>query len=165
MEPKDKADFSKSIAEFHAKIDSSSLGAVFLAVCRGKASEGIDFSNNKARAVLIVGIPFPSFKDPKIILKRQFLDDQLKEARSRHIDVHPMSGDMWYNQTAARAVNQAIGRVIRHRNDWGAILLCDERFSAKSQQEQLPRWIRPHVQTFPQFGQCQVCCRLASNET
>ena len=25
-------------------------------------------------------------------------------------------------------MNQAMGRVIRHRHDYGAIILCDERF-------------------------------------
>ena len=29
---------------------------------------------------------------------------------------------------AYRALNQAVGRCIRHRDDWGAILLIDERF-------------------------------------
>ncbi len=38
-----------------------------------------------------------------------------------------MSGEEWYKQQASRAVNQAVGRVIRHRRDYGAIILCDER--------------------------------------
>lgn len=38
-----------------------------------------------------------------------------------------LSGHQWYNQQASRAVNQAIGRVIRHRQDYGAIFLCDDR--------------------------------------
>lgn len=29
-------------------------GALFLAVCRGKVSEGLDFSDNNARAVICV---------------------------------------------------------------------------------------------------------------
>ena len=31
-------------------------GALFLAVCRGKVSEGMDFANNYARAVVLVSI-------------------------------------------------------------------------------------------------------------
>ena len=55
------------------------------------------------------------------------------------------SGQLWYNQQTYRAVNQAIGRVIRHRNDYGAIILCDERFSQSSSISQLPGWMRAHV--------------------
>lgn len=39
-----------------------------------------------------------------------------------------LSGQQWYRQQAFRAVNQAIGRVIRHREDFGAIFLCDQRW-------------------------------------
>lgn len=39
-----------------------------------------------------------------------------------------LTGEGWYNQQASRAVNQAVGRVIRHRHDYGAIIFCDERF-------------------------------------
>lgn len=39
-----------------------------------------------------------------------------------------LTGEDWYNQQALRAVNQAVGRVIRHRHDYGAIIFCDERF-------------------------------------
>lgn len=43
-----------------------------------------------------------------------------------------LSGEEWYNQQASRAVNQAVGRVIRHRHDYGAIIFCDERFQIKN---------------------------------
>lgn len=39
-----------------------------------------------------------------------------------------MTGEDWYSQQASRAVNQAVGRVIRHRHDYGAIIFCDERY-------------------------------------
>ena len=42
-----------------------------------------------------------------------------------------LSGQEWYAQQATRAVNQAMGRVIRHRHDYGAIILADERFKVK----------------------------------
>ena len=42
-----------------------------------------------------------------------------------------LTGDQWYMQQALRAVNQGMGRVIRHRHDYGAIILCDDRFNVR----------------------------------
>jgi hypothetical protein len=52
-------------------------------------------------------------------------------------------------------VNQAIGRVIRHRNDWGAVLLCDDRFGHPGNRSQLPIWIRDFVKVHSNFGEVQ----------
>lgn len=92
--------------------------------------------------------------DPRVILKMQFLDEmnrknssKLKVRRKSYLTVTDvdavsmaeyyfmcvcvyaqyLSGQQWYKQQAFRAVNQAIGRVIRHREDYGAIFLCDQR--------------------------------------
>ena len=43
--------------------DPKARGGLLFAVYRGKASEGLDFSNNYARAVIAVGIPYPNVKD------------------------------------------------------------------------------------------------------
>ena len=40
-----------------------------------------------------------------------------------------LDGDAWYRQQAFRALNQAVGRCVRHRADFGAILLADPRFA------------------------------------
>lgn len=50
---------------------------------------------------------------------------------SNSIKLQHLTGKEWYRQQASRAVNQAIGRVIRHRQDFGAILLCDTRYIVK----------------------------------
>lgn len=111
------------------------------AVCRGKISEGIDFNDNNGRAVIVTGLPFPLYTDPRVILKRQYLDENKTS-----------SGTLWYNQQTYRAVNQAIGRVIRHKNDYGAILLCDERFSQFSSISQLPGWMRGHIKKMSDYN-------------
>jgi hypothetical protein len=63
-----------------------------------------------------------------------------------------LSAEEWYLLEATRAVNQAIGRVIRHKNDYGAILLCDQRFEGFSFQAALSSWVRPHIKKHSSFG-------------
>ncbi|KIH48918.1 hypothetical protein ANCDUO_21009, partial [Ancylostoma duodenale] len=84
-------------------------------------SEGIDFSDADSRAVCIVGIPFPPLMDVRICLKRLYINE-LAAA-----DKRAQTSDEWYVTEGYRAVNQAIGRVIRHVNDFGVVALLDER--------------------------------------
>ncbi|CBK24771.2 uncharacterized protein [Blastocystis hominis] len=116
-------------------------GAVLLAVCRGKASEGIDFSDAMCRCVIITGIPYPTLTDRKVIMRRQYLDE--RNAQQRAFNERPFSGNDWYTISAYRAVNQSIGRVIRHKNDFGVILLMDERFGSRDSERYLSRWMQP----------------------
>jgi len=51
-----------------------------------------------------------------------------------------------------KAVNQSVGRAIRHKEDYAAILFLDHRYSRESVQEQLPTWIRKHVRKQTKFG-------------
>uniref|UniRef100_A0A0K0DRH0 Helicase ATP-binding domain-containing protein n=1 Tax=Angiostrongylus cantonensis TaxID=6313 RepID=A0A0K0DRH0_ANGCA len=99
----------------------SKKGAMFFAVCRGKVSEGIDFSDACSRAVCVVGIPFPPLMDIRIHLKRLYLN----ELKAK--DQMTQSAEDWYVTEGYRAVNQAFGRVLRHANDFGVVALLDER--------------------------------------
>uniref|UniRef100_A0A8V5H3E6 Regulator of telomere elongation helicase 1 n=1 Tax=Melopsittacus undulatus TaxID=13146 RepID=A0A8V5H3E6_MELUD len=135
-------------AYYNRVVCPKSSGAAFLAVCRGKASEGLDFADRNGRGVIITGLPFPPRMDPRVVLKMQFLDEMRRcGAGSQYL-----SGREWYYQQASRAVNQAIGRVIRHRQDYGAIFLCDERFTAGNVRCKLPSWVRPYVNVYDNFG-------------
>lgn len=153
IEPKNKGELSIAMERFERIIDDhkESRGAIFFAVCRGKVSEGLDFSDAKGRAVIVTGIPYPPFKDPRIILKKQYLQDNQHSSPQGNF----LTGTEWYNQQASRAVNQALGRVIRHRKDFGAILLCDERFGNPSTIGQLSKWLRGRVATSASFGEVQ----------
>ncbi|CAB3234768.1 unnamed protein product [Arctia plantaginis] len=159
VEPQRKDTFNTIINEFYSKIrDPSTRGACFMAVCRGKVSEGLDFADMNGRAVIITGLPFPPLKDPRIILKKKYLEEL------RVKDKQFLSGDEWYSLEATRAVNQAIGRVIRHQNDYGAILLCDTRFNSPKLKNQLSAWLRDHINVSNKFGESvSEICRFFKN--
>lgn len=147
VEPQSKGGFVNVMHEYYQKIqDPSNKGAIFMAVCRGKVSEGLDFANANGRAVIITGLPFPPMKDPRVMLKQKYLEEM------RCKNTKGLTGQQWYQLEASRAVNQAIGRIIRHKNDYGAILLCDCRFENSNYKQQISAWLRPHIKKFTNFG-------------
>lgn len=146
-----KDEFKKMINEYYGCIDECErmesqsehqiTGAIMFAAHRGKVSEGINFSDNMARAVLLVGIPYPSFGDINIVLKREWNDQHRLRDGTPSID-----GTAWYELQAFRALNQAIGRCLRHKYDYGAIILIDSRFTWQKNSNQLSKWIRSRIQ-------------------
>lgn len=63
------------------------------------------------------------------------------------------AGDRFYKSLCIQAVNQAIGRVIRHRNDYAAIVLLDVRYATADIENSLPNWIKSrlvHCNQFPE---------------
>ncbi len=48
-------------------------------------SEGLDFSDNKGRIVIITGIPFAPYMDPWVVLKKQYLDEKSSSRPSRPV--------------------------------------------------------------------------------
>ncbi len=74
QEPRSSKDFDEWMTDFYGAVDSTrgtpgpegQTGALALAVCRGKVSEGLDFAADYARLVIAVGIPFPAFKNPQV---------------------------------------------------------------------------------------------------
>ncbi|XP_062362935.1 Fanconi anemia group J protein isoform X2 [Cinclus cinclus] len=144
-----KSDFDELLKIYYdaIKCKGEKDGALLIAVCRGKVSEGLDFCDENARAVVTIGIPFPNVKDLQVELKRKY-NDQHKSTRGL------LSGSQWYEIQAYRALNQALGRCIRHRNDWGALILVDDRFRNNPNKyiTGLSKWIRQQIQHHGNFS-------------
>eukprot|EP00624_Nannochloropsis_granulata_P003979 evm.model.NODE_29996_length_8342_cov_33.475185.4 len=77
----------------------------------------MDFADKRARAVIITGIPFPPARDPRVELKKKYLDtvaasspspSSLSSSSSSSSSSSQLKGMEWYMQQAARAVNQAV---------------------------------------------------------
>uniref|UniRef100_A0A8D0HH76 DNA 5'-3' helicase n=1 Tax=Sphenodon punctatus TaxID=8508 RepID=A0A8D0HH76_SPHPU len=144
----DKADFNDLLQIYYdaIKYKGGKDGALLIAVCRGKVSEGLDFSDDNARAVVTIGIPFPNVKDLQVELKRKYNDHHSK---TRGL----LPGSQWYEIQAFRALNQALGRCIRHKSDWGALVLVDDRFRSNPNKYTtgLSKWIRQQIQHHESF--------------
>eukprot|EP00915_Cephaloidophora_sp_WS-2016_P001329 GHVH01001882.1.p1 GENE.GHVH01001882.1~~GHVH01001882.1.p1 ORF type:complete len:1002 (+),score=147.64 GHVH01001882.1:1207-4212(+) len=109
-------------------------GGLLLAVVRGSASEGIDFADHHTRAVICVGVPYPNMSDDKVKSKKE------------HLDRTGGGGDEWYQSQAIRAVNQCVGRCIRHINDYGIAILLDCRYNdQRSLTSKLSPWIQESI--------------------
>lgn len=130
----------------------SGHGALLLAVIGGKLSEGINFSDRLGRVVVCVGLPFPNplsaeWRAKIEYLKKERLHKLQKQAsNARQYDDELRAVEPRYaSNITMRAVNQSIGRAIRHQNDYAAIFLVDKRYSKPEIQELLPAWLKESI--------------------
>jgi chromosome transmission fidelity protein 1 len=126
-------------------------GALLLSVVGGKLSEGINFSDKLGRGVLIVGLPFPNIRSPVWQAKIQYIEQKADQNGSSASEESRRSsakaaGRDFYENACMRAVNQCIGRAIRHRNDYAAIVLIDKRYGRPNIQAKLPAWIKQSME-------------------
>lgn len=158
IEPNKASDLKPILDEYEYEIKTRKKGAIFIGVCRGKISEGIDFKDDSCRGVLICGLPYGNVNDSKIIFKKEFLDnfdpDENTETSSTS-GGKTNRGNNWYNEEAMRAINQSIGRVIRHRNDYGAIVFLDARFANQNRVRDISKWVRTHFRIYKNIEQMQ----------
>ena len=111
-------------------IKSENKNFILFSVHRGSSSEGIDFSDDNARMVICLGIPYANYSDDKIRKKQEFLNNKEKNL-----------GSKWYQADAMLNVNQSLGRVIRNKNDYGVMICIDERFNYYSIRSMFSDWI------------------------
>lgn len=115
-------------------------GALLLSVVGGKMSEGINFSDRLGRCVVIVGLPYPNINSPEWKARIEYIESATLKHAPR--DKAKQVARDFYENACMRAVNQSIGRAIRHRGDYAAIVLVDRRFGTERIRGKLPGWIR-----------------------
>ncbi|EGZ28158.1 hypothetical protein PHYSODRAFT_470654 [Phytophthora sojae] len=144
-EPKKSDELAEVLMQYSAACSQDNRdgsGAMLLSVVGGKMSEGINFSDELARCVVMVGMPYPNARDAELVEKMAFLDKR-----------SPGSGRQFYASLCMKAVNQSIGTSIRHQKDYSTILLVDHRYSSSAVRSRLPEWIQKRVHPPTSFGQ------------
>lgn len=126
-------------------------GALLLSVVGGKMSEGINFSNELGRCVIIVGLPYPNTNSPDWKARIEYIESSTAsrllagDVSMTHADAAAAAKQAardFYENACMRAVNQSIGRAIRHRGDYASIVLIDRRFGTARIRQKLPGWIQ-----------------------
>jgi Rad3-related DNA helicase len=123
----DQATENRKIVEEYKKAARSETGAVLCCVFRGRNAEGSNFPYEEARGVFLVGVPYADYSDPVVKTQISYFNTKRKGM-----------GERWYLMDAFRAANQAIGRGIRHRDDWCNFILMDSRY--ETHQNLISKW-------------------------
>jgi len=113
---------SNSVREEFFKIGESGERSVLISYIFGTLSEGIDYRDNRARSVIVVGIGYPA------------LNDRIKAVEASYDSVFG-SGKGWEFVVlipTIRRIRQAMGRVVRSPTDYGVRILLDARFQRSS---------------------------------
>ena len=116
--------------KYAAHVRSHKEGALLLAVIGGSLSEGINFSDELGRCVVIVGMPYANRRDV-VLQERMRFADSLRAG----------GGDEMYQNMCMKAVNQTIGRAFRHKGDWASVVFLDCRYAQERIREQITPWI------------------------
>ena len=108
----------------------------------------MNFSDDLGRCVIIVGLPYPNKFSSELQEKINYLNTKVSSA----------AGNEYYENLCMKAVNQSIGRSIRHIKDYAVTILIDSRYQQKKIIDKLPEWIRTNLKSFPNYGKthCEI---------
>ncbi|KAI5952004.1 CHL1 [Candida jiufengensis] len=144
QEPSNSSKIDHVLNDYSNVINIQRKGAILFSVVGGKLSEGINFSNDLARAVLMIGLPYPNAFSGEIISKRKYIESQVLVNGGTLESAKQKSSD-YYENLCMKAVNQSIGRSIRHANDYSLIYLVDKRFKFSKIQNKLSKWVKDRL--------------------
>ncbi|KAJ3282069.1 DEAD H (Asp-Glu-Ala-Asp His) box helicase 11 [Borealophlyctis nickersoniae] len=159
-EPRQSSDVDKVLKEYASCINprnpratrKEKNGALLLAVVGGKMSEGINFADDMGRAVIMVGLPYAKADSPELKEKMAYVGKRAAEMGGSSEDAQALAkkaASEYYENLCMRGVNQSIGRAIRHKDDYAAIILVDSRYSRDKIKDKLPNWIKDAGVTVP----------------
>ena len=116
-------------------------GGLLLSVIGGKLSEGINFSDALGRGIVVIGMPYANIHTAQWKAKLEYIEQSITKRTGKREEGKAATREFVEN-ACMRAVNQSIGRAIRHKGDYASILLLDKRYGNERIKGKLPAWIR-----------------------
>ncbi|KAJ5152871.1 uncharacterized protein N7482_009349 [Penicillium canariense] len=165
-ESRDCAISTDTLLQEYTSAVETGQGALLLSVVGGKLSEGINFSDRLGRGVFIIGLPFPNIRSAVWTAKIKYIEEKTaKQHAGSEADKRAAAaaaGRDFYENACMRAVNQCIGRAIRHVNDYAAIVMVDRRYETPRIQGKLPGWIQGSLVSSPAARPAQATVQRLS---
>ncbi|KAL1736853.1 helicase C-terminal domain-containing protein [Schizophyllum commune] len=161
FEPEETTDVDKVLQSYAAAVHEvdparPKPGALLFAVIGAKLSEGLNFADDLARSVVIIGMPYANLGSAELKERMAYVK-RLEERRVRegkHVrgkGAKDAAAELYENM-CMNAVNQSIGRAIRHQGDWAALVLLDRRYANTAIRNKLPKWIGSGLTVADTYG-------------
>lgn len=137
-EAKDPAACNAALAEFRATIEApadarrGASGALLVCVIGAKLSEGINFGDGLGRCVVVFGLPYPDLRDAELRERLRHIrriEGGAEAGAGGALEMSAVERKMYTNM-CMQAVNQCVGRAIRHVRDYAAVVLVDARYTS-----------------------------------
>jgi fanconi anemia group J protein len=77
--------------ERYLRMEQHGKRAMLMCFCSWKLSEGIDFADDSAPAIFVVGFPYPCVIDPRVVHKQVYHDLQCREESNLELN-----SERWY---------------------------------------------------------------------
>ncbi|KAL1719631.1 helicase C-terminal domain-containing protein [Schizophyllum commune] len=161
FEPEETTDVDKVLQSYATAVHEvdparPKPGALLFAVIGAKLSEGLNFADDLARSVVIIGMPYANLGSAELKERMAYVK-RLEERRVRegkHVrgkGAKDAAAELYENM-CMNAVNQSIGRAIRHQGDWAALVLLDRRYANTAIRNKLPKWIGSGLTVADTYG-------------
>ncbi|MDD5473382.1 MAG: ATP-dependent DNA helicase [Candidatus Methanoperedens sp.] len=111
---------AQQIRDEFFRIGEAGKKAVLISYMWGTLTEGVDYKNGRGRTVVIVGVGYPA------------LNDRMRAIESAYEAEFGHGWDYAIEIPTIRRVRQALGRVVRSPDDYGARVLLDARYASSS---------------------------------
>ncbi|HEY9207090.1 MAG TPA: ATP-dependent DNA helicase [Candidatus Methanoperedens sp.] len=132
---------AQAIRDEFFSIGEAGKKAVLISYMWGTLAEGVDYKNGRGRTVVIVGVGYPALSDRTRAVESAY------EAEFGH------GWDYAVEIPTIRKVRQALGRVVRSPEDYGARILLDGRYTSSS----VKRWGKYSVfNIFPENERAEI---------
>ncbi|WP_268895811.1 ATP-dependent DNA helicase [Halosimplex salinum] len=110
-------------------------GSVLFTSLWGTLAEGVSFDGDDARTVVVVGVPYPHLDDRMDAVQEAYdaaFGDDDDSQRRRDDDEDGAGWRYGVEIPTVRKTRQALGRVVRSPEDFGARILLDKRYTERS---------------------------------